>query len=136
MRTTTFPRKMVLALVSAAQKSPGQEVCGLVSRANCGEHHHYAIANVAHHPERFFAMDPTELIAAFKSMRQRGEILTALYHSHPNGYAEPSATDIAEHAYPEALCLILAHGGNGTPILKAFDLSLHDQIQAVHLILQ
>jgi proteasome lid subunit RPN8/RPN11 len=79
----------------------------------------YPIPNRAANPRRRYSMDPAAQIAAFKTMRARGETLTAIYHSHPHGAAVPSRRDCREWAYPEALCFIVGLG-NGIPQLRAW----------------
>ena len=45
--------------------------------------------------------------------------IAGVYHSHPRGPAEPSATDVAEAYYPEWIYLIVGLGG-ARPELRAF----------------
>lgn len=49
--------------------------------------------NVAQDPETRFEIDPQALIDAERAMRTTGPMIVGYYHSHPNGRAEPSATD-------------------------------------------
>ena len=49
--------------------------------------------NVATDPATHFEIDPTILIAAEKAARDQGAALIGYFHSHPNGLAQPSATD-------------------------------------------
>jgi proteasome lid subunit RPN8/RPN11 len=46
-------------------------------------------------------------------MEAAGLDLAAIFHSHPNGPAEPSATDVAQAYYPEAAYLILSPAAAG-----------------------
>jgi proteasome lid subunit RPN8/RPN11 len=66
-----------------------------------------------------FEMDPAELIAALRSLRETGEELVAIYHSHPQGPAEPSARDIERAYYPEAAHVIISFA-EGKPETRAF----------------
>lgn len=53
-------------------------------------------------------------------MRERGEELIAIYHSHPHAKEpEPSATDVRLAYYPSAVYFIVGLGGD-EPYLRAF----------------
>jgi [CysO sulfur-carrier protein]-S-L-cysteine hydrolase len=67
-----------------------------------------------------YEMDPAELIAAMRSLRQSGDELAAIYHSHPNGPAEPSRSDIERAYYPEAAYLIVSLADVKRPVTRAF----------------
>lgn len=86
-----------------------EEACGLVA----GCHHRsvavYAVENILHSPVRF-RMAPAQQVKAYLEIISRGWDLAAIYHSHPQGPAWPSPTDIAEAAYPEAVYLIWTPG--------------------------
>ena len=43
-----------------------------------------------------------------RTLRERGETLFAIYHSHPAGPATPRPPTFAEAAYPQALYLIIS----------------------------
>ena len=58
-----------------------------------------------------------------KQMRDKGETLFAIYHSHPNAPAVPSSADIEHAAYPEALHLIISLNTKGVLELRAFKIS-------------
>lgn len=102
-----LPQPLLDELLARAGAAPGREVCGLLAGPP-GEPpaRHYPVTNTAERADRF-DMDAAELIDAFRCMRQAGEELLAIYHSHPFGPPTPSATDIAECQYPEAVHLIL-----------------------------
>jgi proteasome lid subunit RPN8/RPN11 len=60
-------------------------------------------------------------------MRDRGEQLVAIYHSHPRS-AEPlpSETDVKLAYYPSATYLIVGLAG-AKPLLRAFEISEREQ---------
>ena len=78
-----------------------EEACGLLAGASDEARVVYPIANALRSPVRF-RMDPREQLAAFKQIEAAGLDLVAIFHSHPNGPAVPSPTDIDESAYPVA----------------------------------
>jgi proteasome lid subunit RPN8/RPN11 len=55
-------------------------------------------------------MDPQGQISALGRIEDEGEELIGIYHSHPDGPPHPSATDLAEAAFPEVEYLIWSHG--------------------------
>src|SRR5512146_1553484 len=50
-----------------------------------------------------FRMAPAEQLKAFYWLEEHGLELAAIFHSHPQGPDHPSATDLAEFAYPGVL---------------------------------
>jgi len=65
-------------------------------------------------------MDPKEMLAAFKDMRERQFDLVAIYHSHTHSPAYPSATDIGLAYYPEAAYLIISLEEKTKPDIRAY----------------
>jgi len=118
--TTRLPRPIVNRLLYHAQQSPDNEVCGLIGSKDGLPAHCYPIANIATAPQRLFAMDPAQQIAAMRSMREQGEELFAIYHSHPAGPSIPSATDLAQANYPETLYLIISLQTRGVLEMQGF----------------
>jgi proteasome lid subunit RPN8/RPN11 len=121
-----IPRTIANRLLRHAQQSPDKEICGLIASkdgipANC-----YLIDNVATTPRRLFSMDPAQQIAALRTMRERGEELFAIYHSHPSAPAFPSATDLAQAQYPETLYLIISLQTRGVLEMQGFMLRDHN----------
>ncbi len=123
-QTESIPRQLAIQLLSEAQQSPHREICGLIgkteSKTGTGKFSHYSIKNSAEKPEFRFAMEPEQQIAAMRIMREHGETLFAIYHSHPQGEATPSKTDLEQAAYPNALYLILAPNRNGVLEMRGF----------------
>jgi proteasome lid subunit RPN8/RPN11 len=75
------------------------EGCGLLAgRADTVERV-LPVANQAQSEVRF-RMDPREQVRAFDWMETNRLELTGIFHSHPSGPDRPSASDIAEAAYP------------------------------------
>jgi proteasome lid subunit RPN8/RPN11 len=52
-------------------------------------------------------MDPAEVLAALNDIEAHGWRLGAIVHSHPASPPTPSATDLREAFYPEALLVIV-----------------------------
>ncbi|MHB8534334.1 MAG: M67 family metallopeptidase [Sulfuricaulis sp.] len=125
MNAVRLPRAIVNQLLQFAQKSPHEEICGLISRDRDGFKKCYPVANTAGDRKRFFTLDPRAQVAALRTMRERGEALAAIYHSHPDAPPLPSLTDVEQHEYPEVLYLIISLGTKGVLEMRGF--SIHDR---------
>lgn len=80
------------------------EACGLLAGAGQVEKI-YCITN-AHPTPSHYEMEPTELHAAILEMEEKRWDLLGIFHSHPNGPAIPSPTDVAQAYYPDSAYLI------------------------------
>jgi len=127
-----LPRPLVKQIFALAQSTPDKEICGLVSARDNQTLRCIPVTNVAEQPERMFAMDPAQQIDAMRQMREQGETLFAIYHSHPTGPAEPSVTDIEQAGYPEALHLIVSLNTKGVLELGGYRFE-DGKAEAVHL---
>ena len=82
--------------------------------------HCYPVANVAEQPQQRFLLDAGQQISAMAKMRELGEELFAIYHSHPTAPAQPSTHDLEQAAYPEALYLIISLNTKGILEMRGF----------------
>lgn len=120
MSAVRLPRSLVNQLLQLAQKSPEEEICGLISRDRRGFKKCYPVVNAADDKKRCFALDPKGQIEAMRIMREHGEELGAIYHSHPDSPALPSLADIEQHEYPGVLYLIISLGTKGALEIRGF----------------
>ncbi len=122
MSQVALPISLVNKILTHAQHSPESEVCGLIAARDGEPATLYPIANVADLPEKLFAMEPAAQIEAMRQMREAGEELFAIYHSHPHAPAQPSSRDLEEAAYPQALYLIVSLNTKGVLEMQGFRL--------------
>lgn len=122
MTRVKLPRTVVNALLTDAQHSPEEEVCGLISSRNGEPCHVYPVRNTSAAPDKLFSMDASAQIGAMRDMRERGEDLFGIYHSHPHSPAVPSAEDLEQAAYPDALYLIISLNTKGVLEMRGFRL--------------
>jgi proteasome lid subunit RPN8/RPN11 len=108
-------------IIAHARESSPEECCGLIGGASDGQARTiYPSRNVASDPLTSYEAAPEDLFAAQRAMRDRGELLLAIYHSHPRSAdPQPSATDVRLAYYPSAVYLIVGLGASG-PCLRAF----------------
>jgi len=115
-----IPRKITTQLLHLAQISPEFEVCGLIGSQNGLPTTCYPIANRAEQAQQRYLLDAAEQIAAMARMREAGEELFAIYHSHPTAPAQPSPVDLEMAAYPDALYLIISLNTKGILEMRGF----------------
>ena len=118
--TVNLPRHIVNQLLELATNNPHKEICGLISGQNGHAKHCYPTANETTAGNCQFLYDPQQSNAAIQQMRERGEDLFAIYHSHPNMPVIPTIADIKQLAYPEAITLIISLQAAGTLQMRAF----------------
>jgi proteasome lid subunit RPN8/RPN11 len=108
-------------IITHAREASPQECCGLIGGLIEGKAQTiYRTRNVASDPLTSYEAAPEDLFAAQRAMRDRGELLLAIYHSHPRSAdPQPSATDVRLAYYPSAVYLIVGLGDPG-PCLRAF----------------
>jgi proteasome lid subunit RPN8/RPN11 len=115
-----LPRKLVNQILTHAQQHEHSESCGLISASGGSPAHYYAVKNIAADPSVHFEMEPKQQIAAMKHMREHGEDLFAIVHSHPESPPVPSAADMQEAGYPEAYYIIVSLNTRGVLEMRGF----------------
>jgi [CysO sulfur-carrier protein]-S-L-cysteine hydrolase len=114
-------------MIAHAREVAPAECCGLIG--GFAEHKAvtiYPLRNVTAKPELGYEAAPEDLFAAQRQMRERGESLLAIYHSHPRAAdPNPSETDVRQAYYPSAKYLIIGLGGVEA-VIKAFSISERD----------
>jgi len=132
--TLTIPRTLANKLLTLAQQAPEAEICGLISTRDDNHFQVYPVNNIASDSGRLFEMDPQQQINAFKTMREQQETLFAIFHSHPHSAAIPSAKDIHEAAYTEALNIIISLSTQGVLDMRGY-FYRNEQVETVGLVI-
>ena len=113
-------------LVEHARQAAPRECCGLIGGNDARSRTVYPLRNVATDPFVTYEAAPEDLFAAQRHMRDRGEQLLAIYHSHPRSDdPQPSETDVRLAYYPSAVYFIVGLGDE-EPCLRAFRISEHE----------
>jgi proteasome lid subunit RPN8/RPN11 len=119
--------EQVSQIFNQAREADPHECCGLIGGADRCATSIYPLTNVAANSEVSYEAAPEELFAAQRQMRDRGEQMLAIYHSHPRSEEPlPSDTDVRLAYYPAATYLIVGLAGE-TPALRAFVISEREQ---------
>lgn len=113
-----IPSEFVNEMVRHAREDAPNECCGLLAGRDGHVVKLYRIDNSEHSPTRYF-MEPAELLHALRDIDDNGWGLVAIYHSHPEGEAYPSATDV-ELAWPGTPYVIISLLAKETPHTRAF----------------
>lgn len=120
MKSISLPRNIANRLLTLAQNNPQAEICGLIGAVNNIPTSVYPVKNIAGDKQHLFEMDAAGQIAAMKNMREKNEALFGIFHSHPDSPAEPSAIDLQQANYPEAIYLIISLNTKGVIEIKGF----------------
>ncbi len=110
-RVINLPRKLRHQMLRHVMSVLPEEACGFVAGKGRDAFAVLPVTNSLHSPVRFM-MDPLEQLNAMQWIEQNGLDVMAIYHSHPSGPAAPSATDLAEHSFPEALGMLWSRSGS------------------------
>ena len=94
------------------------EACGYLAAKNGVVCKCIAMKNVDASPVHY-SMDPAEQFAAARNCRDEGLTISAVYHTHPETAAFPSAEDI-KLAYDPAISYVIASLAQSTPDIKSF----------------
>jgi [CysO sulfur-carrier protein]-S-L-cysteine hydrolase len=81
-------------LAALAEAEPGREVCGFVCVDARGEPGVFPVRNVAGAAGEGYEIDPEAHLALARRLRAEGGRIVAVYHSHLDGPARLSSTDL------------------------------------------
>ncbi len=94
-------------LLDHARGALPHEACGLLAgRRADGRITAFHPARNEHACALRFSVHPEDLVRIVLGMEAAGEELVAVFHSHVGSAAVPSATDVRESRYPDALHLL------------------------------
>lgn len=117
---TITPSALAEILAHAAACRP-RECCGVLVGRSSRIQYSIRTRNLASSPHRFL-IDPRDHIAARRAARLAGDDVLGFYHSHPASGAAPSATDLDEAGYPDAVYAIAGIEAAG-PVVRMFRLT-------------
>lgn len=95
------------------------EACGILAGNDDEMTALYEIDNILESPVAF-KMDPQQQLRAMLAIEEQGQEMLAFFHSHPQGPERPSATDIAQAAYPDTTNVIVSLQNRDAPTTRAF----------------
>jgi proteasome lid subunit RPN8/RPN11 len=102
-----IPTEVYEQLLAHAREDAPNECCGLIGGQDGVARTVYRARNAEASPLRY-NLDPQDQFRIMTTMEEKGEELSAIYHSHTASPAYPSQTDINLAAYPDAIYLIVS----------------------------
>ena len=97
-----------IAIERHALQARPSECCGLLSGTDGLITQAHPLRNDADRPETRYFASPEDLFSAMRKIREAGQLLLGIYHSHPRAQAYPSAADVEMAFYPEAVYFIIS----------------------------
>ena len=128
----TLDQIHVAEIIAHAREESPAECCGLIGGAADGVARTvYRARNMAAQPLVTYEAAPEDLFAAQRAMREGGEQLIAIYHSHPRSTdPQPSPTDVRLAYYPSAVYFIVGLGSE-EPCMRAFRIREHEGWESI-----
>ena len=97
-----------------------KEACGyLAGRAEGAAEQAYPMTNAEDSPIGY-RMDPKEQLQAETLMRQRGQRMAGVYHSHTASDAYPSSVDVSLAISPDVSYVLVSLKDLARPVLRSF----------------
>lgn len=121
------------AMIAHAAAAMPNEACGVLVARVVAVDAAVPAANVAATPRTCFEIDPATLLATHRAARTAGLRIAGWYHSHPNGRAEPSATDAAR-AVPDGRVWMIVAGGTVAAWRAVTGGAVHDRFDPLILV--
>lgn len=121
-----IPSAIYDAMVAHAKQNMPLEACGYLAGETPSATVFIPMTNIDKSPEHF-TFDPKEQFAAIKQVRQSGESLLAVYHSHPETPARLSAEDVRLFNDPNMIYVIVSLAA-AIPEVKAYRVRKHEDV--------
>ena len=102
-----------------AREEAPNECCGLIGGVDGEARTLYRAKNAEASPLRY-NLDPQDQFRIMREMEDRGEELSAIYHSHTHSEAYPSETDVKLAFYPEARYIVVSLTDRENPVIRSF----------------
>jgi len=117
-----IPNTIFQQMVAQAKALAPIEDCGILAGSNGKVEKFYKMTN-ADNSSTHYMMDPREQFATVKDIRSAGLEMLAIYHSHPETPARPSAEDIRLALTPNVIYVIVSLQTNNGSAVKGFHIA-------------
>ncbi len=115
----TLKKELFKMIAEHAIREFPNEACGILTGSHERVKKVYEMINVEKSPQTFF-MDAKEQLKVMKEIRNKGEEMLGIYHSHVASEAYPSSHDVELALYPEASYVIISIKDKKNPSVRSF----------------
>jgi len=116
-----IPTEIFEEMLEQARTEAPIECCGILAGSGDRVEKLYKMTNAENRHDHYM-MAPEQQFAAVKDIRSNALEMLAIYHSHPETPARPSAEDIELALTPNVVYVILSLQGNNIPVAKGFQI--------------
>jgi proteasome lid subunit RPN8/RPN11 len=116
-----IPKHIFDDMLEQAKAEAPIECCGILAGRDGRAEKLYKMANAENRRDHFM-MEPEQQFEAIKDIRSSSLDMLAIYHSHPETPAWPSAEDVRLAFTPDVVYVILSLHGNNEPTIKGFQI--------------
>jgi len=119
MRELQIPNNIFEQILKQAKAEAPIEACGILAGKDGEVEKLYKMTNADQSSDHFM-MEPKEQFKVVKDIRSAGLEMLAIYHSHPESPARPSAEDIRLAVTPDVAYVIVSLQNVDSPVIKGF----------------
>jgi len=108
-------------MIAHCQREYPKEACGLLAAEVVGGPvaQVYPMRNVENSPIGY-SLDPKEQLQIEKQMRNHGQRMVGIYHSHTASDAYPSSVDVSLAISPEVSYVLVSLRNRQQPVVKSY----------------
>ncbi len=114
-----IPTNIFEQMVAQAKALAPIEACGILAGKDNKAERLFEMTNADNRSDHFM-MEPKEQFTVVKNIRSADLEMLAIYHSHPETPARPSAEDIRLALTPDVIYVIVSLQGANAPAVKGF----------------
>lgn len=112
-------KSIITQMIEWMKENIPLEACGILIGKEGIVDEFIKMENIAK-SEKFFEMDPTELMKVFDYVDDINKEVIAIFHSHPITEPYPSKTDLERNEIIDHLIFVISSLRTGTPEIKAY----------------
>lgn len=112
-------KSIITQMIEWMKENIPLEACGILIGKEGTVDEFIKMENIAK-SEKFFEMDPTELMKVFDYVDDINKEVIAIFHSHPITEPYPSKTDLERNEIIDHLIFVISSLRTGTPEIKAY----------------
>ena len=116
-----IPRYIFEDMLEQARAEAPIECCGILAGRHGRAQKLYRMTNAEHRHDHYM-MAPEQQFEAVKDIRSSSLDMLAIYHSHPETPARPSAEDVRLALTPNVVYVILSLQPDNGPAVKGFQI--------------